>query len=412
VDNLTHSLAGMLVAEAACTLRRKQAPPELRAKAYLLSVLANNLPDIDVFYAPFIGPKPFGNLMHHRGHTHTLLLASAGAWLLWRGALALWRRRRQPLEAAPARLLLGLCLLGPVLHLSMDFGNNYGVHPFWPLSGRWFYGDSIFIVEPLWWALTIPALAHALRVRWLKLLLWGALLALLVVCWYVPFVLPASRVALLGLSAGGFALTRFGSARQRLAYAGLGSLAVAGVFAFGSAQAKAALRRAGEAQFPALEVRDIAATPMPANPVCWEGLVVGEQGGTYRVLRASVALPPLSAAGCTAGDDVKPTAEVTWLDRPDRDGVHWLNEYRAELSELRRLRQDDCRFRALLQWSRLPYVRRGSTPGEALRAGDLRYDRTPGADFSDVQLAPAMPGPACPRFVSSWREPRWDLFQR
>ena len=70
---------------------------------------------------------------------------------------------------------------GRELHLAMDFANNYGVHPFWPLSGRWFYGDTIFIIEPLWLVLLIPVLAHRLERRWLKVLLWCLLAALLAV---------------------------------------------------------------------------------------------------------------------------------------------------------------------------------------------------------------------------------------
>ena len=44
----------------------------------------------------------------------------------------------------------------PLLHIGMDFTNNYGVHPFWPLFDRWFYGDAVFIAEPLLWAACAP----------------------------------------------------------------------------------------------------------------------------------------------------------------------------------------------------------------------------------------------------------------
>ena len=402
----------MLVAEGVCTFRR-EARQELRAAAYLLSALANNLPDIDVVYSAWLtGPKPLGSLLHHRGHTHTLVFALVGACALYFVALRLLSRKDFAVDER--RVLLGLCLAGPLLHLGMDLGNNYGVHPFWPLSGHWLYGDTIFIVEPLWWALTIPILAARINRRWLRLLLWVLLGTLLVICWFVPFVVPASRIVLLLVTALGIGVARFGSARACLAFAGVGCLVVALVFRLGSVRAKAALRDATEAAFPALETYDIAATPMPGNPACWEGLVVGEQGGLYRVLRAKVSLPPLELASCAAGDDVDPTAPVKRLDRPVRQGVRWINEYQADLTELRTLRQRDCRFRALLKFTRLPYATFTSGTGSfprLLKAGDLRYDRARDQDFSDIELREAGQD-ACPRFVPGWAEPRADLLSR
>ena len=284
----------------------------------------------------------------------------------------------------------------------MDFGNNYGVHPFWPLSSRWFYGDTIFIVEPLWWAVAIPILAPRIQRAWLKGLLWILLGAVLLVCWFVPFVLPASRFTLLALAGVAGVVGARASARAGITFA-LGSwLAIAATFRVGSSAAKQQLTRATEAAFPALSIHDIAASPMPANPSCWETLVVGEQGGQYRVLRASVALWPLATERCTAGLDVEPTAQVSKLDRPSRGGVRWIHQYSAEIAELRKLTHDDCRFRALLQFARVPYA------GER-RAGDLRYDRKPEPDFSDLDL-PADAGP-CPRWLPGWELPRASLLR-
>jgi inner membrane protein len=178
--------------------------------------------------------------------------------------------------------------------------------------------------------------------------------------------------------------------------------------------AKAELRRATEAAFPALTVLDIAMTPMPANPRCWEALVAGRQNESYRVIRASVAILSLDASACGAGDDIVPTAPVERLERPTRGGVRFRSEYRAPIAELRQLRRDDCRFRALLKFARLPYVTpvRASRYGAAGRyAGDLRYDRERDSDFSDLQLPRDPRTGACPRFVPGWVEPRAELFQ-
>jgi inner membrane protein len=415
LDNVTHSLAGMLLAETALVSRR-ESRPRLRAIAYLASVLANNLPDSDIVYTWITGPKPLGSLLHHRGHTHTLLLALPMAWLL---GLALWRwysRRNADASQRDQNLILGLCLVGPLLHLTMDLGNNYGVHPFWPFSGRWFYGDTIFIVEPLWWAIAIPILAQVVKRSWLKVLLWLLLGAVLVASWLVPFVLPASRWALIAISGLSFVVGRRASEQARIGFALVACSSVAVCFGVCSNDARKELRHAAAGAFPALSPSDIVLSPMPANPLCWEGLLVGEQGGSYRVLRASVAVWPLQASSCTAGLDVEPTANVRALERPNRGGVRWISEYREELSELRQLAQRDCRFRALLQFARLPYISRhgsetmpGRDPGKF--AGDLRYDRKPGLDFSDLSLPEDPSRGPCPRFLTAWTPPRADLLQ-
>jgi hypothetical protein len=181
------------------------------------------------------------------------------------------------------------------------------------------------------------------------------------------------------------------------------------VFVTASRLAQAELRRATVAAFPALDVHDLALTPMPANPACWEGLVAGEQGGMYRVIRASVALRPLSAERCGAGDDVVPSAPITRLSRATRGGVRFRFEYQTPLVELRGLAQADCRFRALLRFARLPYYTRPL--GRVRYAGDLRYDRAPGMDFSDIELPVPSSSLGCPRFVPGWTPPRAKLLQ-
>jgi hypothetical protein len=208
-------------------------------------------------------------------------------------------------------------------------------------------------------------------------------------------------------------MARWGGKNYR-ALAALGAaLAVAATFRVGSAAAKSRISSALEASFPALAVHDIAATPMPADPSCWEGLAVGEQGGRYVIVRSSVALPPRTGADCSAGSDVEPTAQFERLKRPERDGVRLRSLYSLELSELRALRQKDCRFRALLEFYRVPFVQRTPAAGSErphLFVGDSRYDRKPGLDFSDAELALDPAAAPCPRFVPGWREPRAELF--
>jgi inner membrane protein len=407
----------MLLAETLCAWRGV-APGRVRRTAVVASALANNLPDIDIVYTRITGPAPLGSLLHHRGHTHTLPVALVGSLFLGLGVWR-WLRRREPGATPEHRALIyGLCLAGAVLHLLMDFGNNYGVHPFWPLSGRWFYGDSIFIVEPLWWAVAVPPLASFARQTWLRISLWSLLVAVVLVCWFLPFVPWTSRLCLLAVSLGSWWASRELDERRLLAVACAAWLSVASLFCGASWLAKARLARATEAAFPALTQLDLALTPMPANPACWEAFVAGEQHGQYRVVRASVALLPFTST-CVAGEDATPTADVEILERATRGGVRFRSQYSASVDELRQLSQNDCRFRALLLFARLPFVADGRAWRSAKLgkvAGDLRYDRSPDLDFSDVPLPSPVPtesGPSgCPRFVPGWRAPRADLFQR
>ena len=173
MDNLTHTLIGALVGEAvARALPRAQStlPEQTRRNLCVtLAAVGSNLPDSDLLYSFFGGKVNY--LLHHRGHTHTILIALLlGAAVF---AVTLWWLRRRNLQPSSSdqKLLAGVLLLTPLLHIAMDFGNNYGVHPFWPLDNRWFYGDSIFIIEPLFWAACAP-LAFVFRTRPARFIVW------------------------------------------------------------------------------------------------------------------------------------------------------------------------------------------------------------------------------------------------
>jgi inner membrane protein len=153
MDNITHSVVGLGVG----ALIDRSLPPEPDAagervrQRMLLTIgcLASNFPDLDLVLTRLLAP-PLGYLLHHRGHTHTLLAAIgevalllALVWLLWPNARRLLRASRHARRGALLAAGAGL-----VLHLAMDGMNVYGVHPFWPFDNNWYYGDLVFIVEP------------------------------------------------------------------------------------------------------------------------------------------------------------------------------------------------------------------------------------------------------------------------
>ena len=81
MDNVTHSLAGLLLAESMTRLRARrttgESPNRLGAVVAISSIVAANLPDADLFYSG-IGGDRLRYMLHHRGYTHTVVVAVLG----------------------------------------------------------------------------------------------------------------------------------------------------------------------------------------------------------------------------------------------------------------------------------------------------------------------------------------------
>ena len=58
-----------------------------------------------------------------------------------------------------------LAYLGTWLHVFMDFLNSYGVRLLMPFSERWFYGDALYIVDPILYVVFGAALVLGRRNR-------------------------------------------------------------------------------------------------------------------------------------------------------------------------------------------------------------------------------------------------------
>jgi inner membrane protein len=132
----------------------------LTARAMPALVLSANLPDIDSFVAPAFGCDP---LAAHRGFTHGIgglivmpLLAAA--------TILLWERLR-PGKEGPIKIagLLLVCFLGVLSHDLLDFATSYGTRLLEPVSHRWFYGDTLFIIDPWIWIALILGLEMSWR---------------------------------------------------------------------------------------------------------------------------------------------------------------------------------------------------------------------------------------------------------
>jgi inner membrane protein len=168
MDNLTHSLVGLTSAKAG--LER------LSPYATVVCVVSANAADADVASGLF-GDR-WTLLQHHRGITHSIagtiaigLLIPTLALAIERGASAIAKRKPR----IHFRGLLLASMIAAATHPILDWTNNYGVRPFLPWSGRWFYGDLVFIADPyIWVLLGIPAFFLTSHTK-IRMMGWGAL---------------------------------------------------------------------------------------------------------------------------------------------------------------------------------------------------------------------------------------------
>lgn len=328
MDNITHSLAGLLLAESAVRLRAHiegaEPSPRFRGVAAISSMIAANLPDADLFYTG-VGGDRLRYMLHHRGYSHTIMAALVGAVLLW-GATMLVRQWRAGERAPPgnARWLLGLLIVSTMSHLVLDWTNSYGVHPFWPVDDRWRYGDAVFIVEPWLWVVSVPTLFLGTRNRLGRVLLALVLFGGLALSWRVALVSRGAATALtIGavLSVAVALLLRSGT---RVMVAIAGWVAVTLVMAAGTSIARAEASGSVHASDPTAELLDIVVSPLPSNAICASVITVERAGAIYRVAVARVTAVPsiVGAAHCGVRDAT--ASMLTPSTRTSTPAVHWM----------------------------------------------------------------------------------------
>ena len=377
MDNVTHSLFGHALGRALG--ERAGEPPEHARAAVWTSVLASNAPDLD-FVLPYFAHDPkLAYLLHHRGYTHTALVAVPMGLAF--AALCCWLARVRDPVARRRVLLIGA--LAAALHVAFDFLNNYGVHPFVPFDDHWYYGDAVFIIEPLLLAALIPQLALAGRSAIGRALGYLLALALLALAWLPKPIPPAvALIASCGLLAG-FALQR--AARGRPGPSLWASAVVVLVFAGGSLHARGVLAAELARAAPQERVAQLVLTPIPGNPLCWNGLSVSsDRAGGYHARTARISLLPALIANrsCATMRRGQPTAPL----RPARlraanPALAFELEFTGSLPELRALRARACEVDGALRFIRAAYWDTSATPPVI---GDLRYDAEPDLGFAEL----------------------------
>ena len=132
MDNLTHTLTGLLISRAGLN--------RWHPRADLALIIAANVPDIDIVALSF-GPLTY--FEQHRGITHAIAMMPVMALIPVAVVCAVGRSLRGWLAAWL------LSIAGVASHLLLDWTNAYGVRFFLPFSTRWFRLDLNNLVE-LW----------------------------------------------------------------------------------------------------------------------------------------------------------------------------------------------------------------------------------------------------------------------
>ena len=394
MDNVTHSLVGAVLADAVMMRATKPQRPLFVGAG----IIAANLPDIDLAYSA-ITPMPVGYLLHHRGHTHTI--AGLGALAL---LLVLAYRLLPPVRAMRAgdRWRLWLLITAALAsHLAMDALNSYGVHPFYPIDNRWYFGDAVFIFEPALWLVLGVAVAWNGRSGASRLAAALPILVLLVTIVSMD-VVPLESAAVLGLAGASFAwLARRMAPRAR---AGVALAAVLLIIVALFAVSRGARAQTVTALQPHLRGRlvDVVLTPNPSSPLCWGVIAIEsiEARGEYVLWRGTLSMARALKAptSCASHQFAEPGHTRTIGDGRLvlRDEIH------QSLRQIRSLASSDCWARAWLRFGRAPVI-------AAHEIFDLRFAEPRTQGFTHLTRARRSGEPACPSFIPGWEMPRKDL---
>jgi inner membrane protein len=320
-----------------------------------------NLPDIDAV-ATF-GGSDF-SLWFRRGWSHgvpALVVLPALLTLV----LLLLARRRAPETPVRPSILLALSYLATWTHPTLDWMNNYGMRWLMPMEGRWFYGDTLFIVD-LWIWTTLGGVVFLAREKRLpSLVMWGlfALLAGYLLFTVVPGLVPAKVFWCAAIVVIVF-LRRRGVGRGEIASRRFALTAVAAVTVYilvlGTATRYARREVLDAFAAQGIPVDELMVAPVPVTPFVRD--VVAQTPEGYRHGRAylwpnfTLALAP----------ETVPLLEDSALVREAIASPE---------------------VRGFVNWARFPFAQvEENAEGYTVYLSDARYTRARGAGFGSARV--------------------------
>ena len=204
MDPVCHTLTGLAMGHAGLTRRTPLALVTL--------ALAANAPDIDIA----VLATDTLQVSVRRGWTHgppamVLLPLALTALVVAYDRLVRQRRHPAPPPVVPSQLLW-LAALGTWSHPLLDYMNSYGIRLLMPFSGRWFYGDALYIVDPWMYVLLGAGVVWAWRARGSAVGMRAARVGLAAAALYVALMYGSNVWARAEVQAG---LTRAGRGDAR-----------------------------------------------------------------------------------------------------------------------------------------------------------------------------------------------------
>jgi membrane-bound metal-dependent hydrolase YbcI (DUF457 family) len=310
VDNITHGLAGALLAQAGLRQRYGRV-------ATVALVVGVELPDLD-FVFDFAGP--IVGFQYHRGITHSFvggfglaLLGAVFSYVILRYR-CYWR-------------VVGLLYLGVLLHIWMDYLTSYGTQILLPFDAGRYTADAVFIIDYFYTGIIVVALLLIRLVRQQRhvryrtaSLLWLLIGAGLWVGtpWFVPQRLLFMALRGLGMHLMLFAVlvalcTHIGR-RWRAEHAvvvgrcGIGALAAyMALCILNHAIVMQRFAAALASQHGA--VQQVSAIPLPGGPFTWRA--IADTPAAYFVSHVTLLPPAIAAPQTVAKAPNQPVVQAT-----------------------------------------------------------------------------------------------------
>ncbi|MBC75837.1 MAG: hypothetical protein CME64_07460 [Halobacteriovoraceae bacterium] len=391
MENISHSVVGLSVGELVHRIlpaERDQERQEFRRKILLfISIVCASFPDLDILLINTL-PEPLGYLLHHRGHTHTLVyLIPQALIVLSLFALLSKKFRKLFLSGGVTGLGVTLCVLfNFMLHITLDSLNSYGIHPFFPFNNEWLYGDLVFIVEPFFWiAFGAPLIATFLKKKFKWIL--GLFIVLSPIALSVKNFLPTSSVLFL-LCMGSLLYL----VQRKTKVAGLcGSFVMLGVFLF-----FLNLNKNNAKEFYLSNIKPdniehitIALNPTPTQLNCWQFSSVGKSKDQIITTRGIFSLGEIN-------DCPKAFLEMSPVKSSfERHKIYSIDE--TNISKIRSMFRENCFFNAWTRFARVPILKE-------TKAWDGRFQRGEQEEnFSTIRFDQM--DEACPESVPPWVPP-------
>ncbi|GLV13263.1 hypothetical protein Heshes_09470 [Alicyclobacillus hesperidum] len=190
MDNLTHACLGLGVYGTYVAATGHPIGGAVGWAACAAAVIGAEAPDVDIVARIFGDPVTY--LYQHRQVSHSVPFWFAYSLIIG-GALSFW-------AGGHALLLVTLAFLGVLTHIGSDMLTTYGTKALWPLTGRRFRGDSLFVGEPIFIVLALIGIVLYRQGVPLQSFVFALdAIALVYTCWRVllhQFLLRRLRLAL------------------------------------------------------------------------------------------------------------------------------------------------------------------------------------------------------------------------